>query len=112
MPFRTFALRSLLARGVLALMLVFAQQHAALHWLAHAVDAVDSAASQKAKHGGPDDVCGECAGLIAFGAMAVGSPPVWALPAAERSVVETVPPLAVLRGPRLAFRSRAPPVLS
>ena len=109
MSSRSFALRTLLARGVLALLLVFAQQHAALHWLSHAVDAVDTA--HKAKHG-PDEVCGECAGLIALGAMAVGSAPALALPPAEPVVADAALPLAPQRAPRLAFRSRAPPVLS
>ncbi|HEY9065623.1 MAG TPA: hypothetical protein VIO33_11625 [Burkholderiaceae bacterium] len=112
MSFRSFALRTLLARGVLALLLVFGQQHATLHWLTHAVDAVDSAAAQKAAKHGSDDICDECAGLIAFGAMAVGAPPTLVLPPADRAVAIATPAAAPQRAPRLAFRSRAPPVLS
>lgn len=112
MSFRSFALRTLLARGVLALLLVFGQQHATLHWLNHAVDAVASAAAQKAAQQGSSDVCDECAGLTAFGAMAVGTPPALALPPAERTVAAATPATAPQRAPRLAFRSRAPPVLS
>jgi len=104
---RPFALRTLLARGVLALLLVFAQQQATLHWLSHAVDSV----AQKAKHG-PNDVCDECAALAAFGAMATPTPLVLALPHGDNALVDVARPVSVARAPRLAFRSRAPPVLS
>jgi len=104
---RPFALRTLLARGVLALLLVFAQQQATLHWLSHAVDSV----AQKAKHG-PNDVCDECAALAAFGAMATPTPLVLALPHGDNALVDVARPGSVARAPRLAFRSRAPPVLS
>ena len=107
MASRSFALRTLLARGVLALLLVFAQQQATLHWLSHAVDAV----AQKAKHG-PNDVCDECAALAAFDAMAAPAPLVLALPHAGTTLVDVVEPVSIARAPRLAFRSRAPPVLS
>ncbi|HKX40322.1 MAG TPA: hypothetical protein VJO99_04140 [Burkholderiaceae bacterium] len=112
MSFRPFALRTLLARGALALLLVLGQQHAALHWLTHAVDAVGSAATQKAAQHGSNDVCDECAGLTAFGAMAVGAQTMLALPLARHAVAATVPATAPQRAPRLAFHSRAPPVLS
>lgn len=104
---RPFALRTLLARGVLALLLVFAQQQATLHWLSHAVDSV----AQKAKHG-PNDVCDECAALAAFGAMATPTALVLALPQGDNALVDVARPVSVARAPRLAFRSRAPPVLS
>jgi len=107
MASRSFALRTLLARGVLALLLVFAQQQATLHWLSHAVDSV----AQKAKHG-PNDVCDECAALAAFGAMATPTPLVLALPHGDNALVDVARPVSVARAPRLAFRSRAPPVLS
>jgi len=107
MTSRSFALRTLLARGVLALLLVFAQQQATLHWLSHAVDSV----AQKAKHG-PNDVCDECAALAAFGAMATPTPLVLALPHGDNALVDVARPVSVARAPRLAFRSRAPPVLS
>jgi hypothetical protein len=107
MASRPFALRTLLARGVLALLLVFAQQQATLHWLSHAVDSL----AQKAKHG-PSDVCDECAGLVAFDAMATPTPLVLALPHGESTLVDVVEPASIARAPQLAFRSRAPPVLS
>ena len=107
MASRSFALRTLLARGVLALLLVFAQQQATLHWLSHAVDSV----AQKAKHG-PNDVCDECAALAAFGAMATPAPLVLALPNGAAPLVEPAEPASIARAPQLAFRSRAPPVLS
>ena len=107
MASRSFAFRTLLARSVLALLLVFAQQQATLHWLSHAVDSV----AQKAKHG-PNDVCDECAALAAFGAMATPTPLVLALPHGDNALVDVARPVSVARAPRLAFRSRAPPVLS
>jgi hypothetical protein len=110
MASRSFALRTLLARGVLALLLVFAQQQATLHWLQHAVDSV-AQNGQKAKHG-PSDVCDECAGLIAFGAMAAPTPLALTLPRGDESLVAIAEPASIARAPQLAFRSRAPPVLS
>jgi hypothetical protein len=104
---RSFALRTLLARGVLALLLVFAQQQATLHWLSHAVDSV----AQKAKHGS-SDVCGECAALVAFDAMAAPAPLSLAVPHGTDTVAELAEPASIARAPQLAFRSRAPPILS
>lgn len=101
-------LKLLLARGALALLLLLAQQQAALHWLGHAIDATH------AKYGGPlpSDHCDDC---VSFGALGAAAPSthVVVLPPAARdalvscAAVETAP--AALR---LAFRSRAPPVLS
>ncbi len=110
MASRSLALRTLLARGVLALLLVFAQQQATLHWLQHAIDSV-AQNGQKAKHG-PSDVCDECAGLVAFDAMAAPTPLVLALPHGESTRVDPAEPASIARAPQLAFRSRAPPVLS
>jgi hypothetical protein len=110
MASRSFALRTLLARGVLALLLVFAQQQATLHWLAHAVDSV-AQDGHKAKHGA-NDVCDECAGLIAFGAMAAPAPLALALVRGDGTLVVRAEPASIARAPQLGFRSRAPPVLS
>ena len=110
MASRSIALRTLLARGVLALLLVFAQQQATLHWLSHAIDSV-AQNGHKAKQA-PTDVCGECAGLIAFGAMAAPTPPALVLPCGDTPLVDVAEPASIARAPQLAFRSRAPPVLS
>jgi len=107
MASRSFTLRTLLARGVLALLLVFAQQQATLHWLSHAIDSVE----HKAKHG-PSEACDECAGLAALDAMALPALPVLALPPAGFALADAAEPASVARAPQLAFRSRAPPVLS
>ncbi len=113
MASRSFALRTLLARGVLALLLVFAQQQASLHWLSHAVDSVaqDGQGGQKAKHGA-NDVCDLCAGLLAFGAMAAPAPLALALLRGDTALVGVAQPVSIARAPQLAFRSRAPPLLS
>jgi len=107
MASRSFAFRTLLARSVLALLLVFAQQQATLHWLSHAVDSV----AQKAKHG-PNDVCDECASLAAFSAMAAPAPLALVLPHGGSTRVDVAEPTSIARAPQLAFRSRAPPLLS
>ena len=107
MASRSFVLRTLLARGALALLLVFAQQQATLHWLSHAIDSI----AQKAKHG-PSDVCDECAGLVAFDAMAAPSPPALVLVRGDDTPIDVTRPASISRAPQLAFRSRAPPILS
>lgn len=97
----------LLARGLLALLLLFAQQTATLHWLSHAVDAVHAKAAQGSA---PSEHCDECVVLGALGAAAAPSPAAfvpsggsdfWLAPTQEAT---SPAPL------RLAFRSRAPPV--
>ena len=101
-------LRNLAARGLLALAFLLAQQTAALHWLSHAVESTQ----QKAGNGtAPDHHCDECLTLSALGAGAPSSGMALALDAAAPA-----PCAAPLNAPapaalRLAFRSRAPPVL-
>jgi hypothetical protein len=99
-------LNTLLARALLALALLFAQQHAAVHWLAHAIDATH----QKAPAPTGAEHCDECLTLGALGAAAPGAaqallplPAQHALPAPPAAADS---PAAL----RLAFRSRAPPI--
>lgn len=101
-------LKNLLARSLLALALLFAQQHAALHWLSHAVEATQAKAtngSASAEH------CGECLVLGAHGAAATsGDTPLPANFSLHARAAQ--PPLApTLAALRLAYRSRAPPTL-
>jgi hypothetical protein len=100
------SLHRLIGGCVLALLFVLVQQHATVHWLSHAIDAVH----QKAAPGG--DGCDECAGLSAFAAAAPCSVPVlpMVLPQQALPPAETVASIAASL--RLAFRSRAPPVLA
>ena len=102
-------LKNLLARGLLALALLFAQQHAALHWLSHAIAATHAKAS-----GGSavPDHCDECLALSAFGAAATGTDtPLLPASIAHHALV-ALPPVAISPAPlRLAFQSRAPPTL-
>ena len=105
---RPLPLNSLLARSVLALMLLFAQAQSATHWLSHVAEA---------KHANPGSTtpaahCDECLALGALGAAATSA--ATALPAAAAH-----PVLAVLLAPGTtpatawpAFQSRAPPTLS
>ena len=106
---RTPSLKNLAARGLLALAFLFAQQTAALHWLSHAIEATQAKAGNGSA---PTDHCDECLTLSAFGAAAASSAapfPAGAAHHAQQAHVPDTPSPAALR---LAFRSRAPPVLS
>jgi hypothetical protein len=95
-----------LARGLLALALLFTQQHAALHWLAHAVDTTHQKAP--APHGA--EHCDECLTLSALGSATTSA--AQALPLFSAQHALPVPPAAFASPAvlRLAFRSRAPPI--
>ena len=102
------SLTDLAARVLLALAFLLAQQTAALHWLSHAIEATQAKAG---KAGAPADHCDECLALGALGAAATSSatplPPALAQHAQRSALPDTPAPAAL----RLAFRSRAPPVL-
>ena len=101
--------KNLLARGLLALALLFAQQHAALHWLSHAIAATHAKAS-----GGSavPDHCDECLALSAFGAAATGADtPLLPAGVAHHALVALAPVAVSPAALRLAFQSRAPPTL-
>jgi hypothetical protein len=99
-------LQRLLASGVLALLFVLVQQHASLHWLGHAVDSLH----QKAAPAG--EACDECAGLAAFAAAAPSHSPLLPTFDAEPELRLLAAPASAATAQHLAFRSRAPPVLS
>ena len=106
--------RSLLVRALLALALLFAQHTASRHWLAHAVEATQGqpATSESGQGLAAVDHCDQCLTLSPFGAAAPGSAFVWpaALAWQAQALLRTaVPTPAALR---LAFRSRAPPILA
>lgn len=88
---------------MLALLFVLVQQHATLHWLSHAIDAVH----QKGAPAG--DACDECASLSAFAAAAPSSVPVLPLVAAHEDLPPAEALASIAASLRLAFRSRAPP---
>ena len=108
-PAATTTLKHLLARGLLALALVFVQQHAVLHWLSHATDATQAKAAGKPA---PADPCDECVQLAGLGSAAVGGdgalPSSTALHVLAALPAPTTAALALL----LAFESRAPPILT
>ena len=103
------SLKTLLGRGLLALALLFAQQQAALHWLSHAVEATQAKASSKTA---PAEHCDECLALADIGAAATSS--FAAVPTSfARHALVAPPPVSVAPAAlRLAFHSRAPPILS
>jgi len=101
-------LKTLLGRGLLALALLFAQQTAALHWLSHAVEATHAKASNQA----PSEHCDECLALAGLGAAAASSTPVLPASFAQHALYALPPAAASPAALRLAFHSRAPPILS
>jgi hypothetical protein len=102
------SLKRLLSRGLLALALVFAQQQAALHWLSHAIEATQAKASKPT----PLEHCDDCLTLGALGAGATSTSPVLPVSFAQHALTTPPPAIASPAALRLAFRSRAPPILS
>ena len=101
-------LKNILARGLLALAFLFAQQTAPLHWLSHAIDATQATAGKGAP---PGDHCDECLTLSAFGAGATSHGAELPAAAAQHALPAAATPVASPAALRLAFRSRAPPTL-
>lgn len=102
-------MKSLVARGLLALAFLFAQQTAALHWLSHAVEATQSKASSST---GTAHHCDECLAVAALGAAAPSAGFAFPASLAQLAAGLATPVAASPAVPRLAFRSRAPPILS
>jgi hypothetical protein len=104
-----FNLQNFFARGLLALVLVFAQQQASLHWLSHAIEATKGKAAT-----GPlaSDHCDECLALSGLATGATSAPQTFPQEAAHHVLIAasevTLSPALL----RLAFRSRAPPILT
>jgi hypothetical protein len=109
MRMATPLLKNLFARGLLALVLVFAQQQAALHWLSHAIEATHGKAAS-----GPlaNDHCDECLALNGLAAGATSTPHAFPLEAAHHVLVAASGVAVAPAQLRLAFRSRAPPILT
>ena len=105
---RPLLLNSLLARGVLALMLLFAQAQSATHWLSHVAEA------KHAKPGGstPAEHCDECLALSALGAAATSAAPPLPPSAAHHALAVLPASSATPAAAWPAFQSRAPPTLS
>ena len=102
------SLRFLLAHSVLALLLLFSQQHAAVHRLLHAVQATHPKAE-----GALDRHCAECGALSALDAAApVATLTALALQGAGTSGLATLHADAPRAASWPAFHSRAPPNLS
>ncbi len=106
---RSPLLKNILARGLLALAFLFAQQTAPLHWLSHAIDATHANAG---KHLPAPDHCDECLTLSALGAGATSSGAALPAPAAQHALLASAAPVASPAALQLAFHSRAPPTLT
>ena len=100
---------SAVVRIALALAFLFAQQTASLHWLSHAIDATQAKASQ---HTPASDHCDECLTLSALGAGATSHSAELPAPAAQHALLASAAPAASTAALLLAFRSRAPPILT
>lgn len=102
-------LGNVVARAVLALAFLFAQQSASLHWLSHALEAAQATASKVVPPSA--DHCDECLALGALGAAATSQAAALPLASAQHALL-SAPIAAPSPAPlRLAFRSRAPPTL-
>lgn len=100
-------LNNFAARGLLALVFLFAQQTAALHWLSHAIEATQAKAGKPA----PNDHCDECLTLSALGAGATSQSAALPAPAVQYALLESKPAGTACAPIRLGFHSRAPPTL-
>ena len=107
MPALPLSLNTLLGRGLLALALLFGQQHAALHWLSHAVEATQAKAGTPAT----DLHCDDCLAVAGLGAAATASAPLLPAACARHALASPLPTADAPAALRLAFRSRAPPIL-
>jgi hypothetical protein len=101
-------LRKLLSHVVLAVVLVFAQQGAVLHWLSHSIEASQHKQTQIT---GLDEHCDECAGLAGLASGLSGPLFMLATSPARHALVgapawSSAEPMVVL-----AYLSRAPPAI-
>jgi hypothetical protein len=103
----SMSLNTLLGRSLLALALLFGQQHAALHWLSHAVEATQAKAGTPAT----DLHCDDCLAVAGLGAAATASAPMLPASFARHALTSPLPTADAPSALRLAFRSRAPPIL-
>ncbi len=101
-------MNTLLGRGLLALVLLFGQQHAALHWLSHAVESTQAKAGAPA----PEQHCDDCLAVAGLGAAATSSTALLPAPLARHTLTSPLPTADAPAPLRLAFHSRAPPILS
>ena len=99
---------SAVVRIVLALAFLFAQQTASLHWLSHAIDATHAKVGKVAPLA---DHCDECLTLSALGAGATSHSAELPAPAVQHALLAGAEPVAPSAALRLAFNSRAPPIL-
>ena len=100
-------IQRLLARALLALMLLLAQQTASLHWLSHAIDATHAKAAPGTA---PSEHCDECLAIGALGAAATAPPFAFVAVVGSDFWLALPHDAASPALLRLAFRSRAPPV--
>lgn len=104
----TLLLKNVTARALLALAFLFGQQAAAQHWLSHAVEATRAKTGKAA----PTDHCDQCLAMAGLGAGAPSQGPVLPLPTLRHALLATYAAVDAPASTRLAFRSRAPPVLT
>lgn len=96
--------RTVVTHGVIALALLFGQQHAVRHELGHAIESI-------AKHGGAPSsaACDECIAVAALGAANIGACFAFDLPAHAHAQIIAPPAASHVARARASYRSRAPP---
>jgi hypothetical protein len=102
-------MHTLAARGVLALVFLLAQHTATLHWLSHAIEATHATVSKVSAPAA--DHCDECLALSALGAAATSGGVTLPSGAAHHALASAPAPAPSPTALRLAFQSRAPPIL-
>ena len=109
-------LNTLLVRGVLALVLLFAQHQAATHWVTHwaTPGSGSSSESKLGKHAGGSaaEHCDECLALGALGAAATAAAPALLACSAQHALQALPAPTNAAAALSLGYLSRAPPTLS
>jgi len=100
--------RAFIARGLLALLLVFAQQQAVLHELQHGTDAVAGKSTGSPLH----DTCIKCLSFAGFDNAPAPSPVAFTAQKPSTDAVADAVPVWHTTEPFGAYLSRAPPSLS
>jgi hypothetical protein len=102
-------LKNIVGSSLLALAFLCVQQAAMLHWLSHSIEATRAKSGKAAP---AVDQCDECLAFSAMGSAATSSDRVPVIEVGSPSLLLPAKQVASPAALRLAFRSRAPPILT